>query len=159
MTFPSQGGWPSPPPHSPRRTFFSPEGMNRGPFIESLGDDRAGTGGSPPTCARLFLGHGNEPYTTHHTLTYPCLRLAESHTTITPPTSTIPVAPVGLSDEEIVRITDELLLDEELNVQCPKLLEELASTIPAIAESVEALTREARNIPLFFTFIYKHPSK
>jgi len=56
-------------------------------------------------------------------------------------------------------MTDELLLDEELNPKCSKLLSELASTIPAIAESVEALSREASNIPLFFIFIYKHPSE
>ena len=87
----------------------------------------------------------------HTTITPP-------HTTITSPTSTTLQALVSLSDEEIVRITDELLLDEELNTQCPKLLEELASTIPAIAESVKALSRAASNIP-FFTFIYKHPSK
>jgi len=67
-----------------------------------------------------------------------------------------PAAAVGLSDEEIVRLTDQLLLDEELNIHGPPLLSELACTIPVVAEIVEGLTMEAWQT---FYHPYREPSK
>src|ERR1700743_2200651 len=64
----------------------------------------------------------------------------------------------SLSNEEIVRVTDELLQNGELDNQSSKTLDKLASTIPAIAESVERLCREARDVS-FIALIYKEPSE
>jgi len=63
-----------------------------------------------------------------------------------------------LSNEEIVRVTDKLLQDGELDIECSRILDELASAIPAIAENMERLSREGRDIP-FVALVQKEPSE
>jgi len=75
-----------------------------------------------------------------------------------PPNSTVSEPTVELSNEEIVRVTNKLLLEGELDLQCCKILEELASSNPAIAENMECLSRESRDLP-FIALIYKEPGE
>lgn len=54
-----------------------------------------------------------------------------------------PAAP--LSDDEMVRLSDEWLQDKELNLRFSVLLYELVCTIPAVAEVVQELSNEVWN--------------
>jgi hypothetical protein len=50
-----------------------------------------------------------------------------------------------LSDDEMVRLSDEWFQDEELNLRFSLLLYELERTIPAVAEIVQELSNEVWN--------------
>jgi hypothetical protein len=73
------------------------------------------------------------------------------------PTLSLTEARVGLSDEDIVRPADQLFGDP-LEPEGPALLNELTSTIPAIAKLVEGMITEA-SLMLYLPFVYHKPSQ
>jgi hypothetical protein len=60
---------------------------------------------------------------------------------------------VALSDDEIVRLSDKWLEDEQITLHFSALYDEFASSIPVVAESVEALSRKAYDMPHIFPSI------
>jgi hypothetical protein len=64
--------------------------------------------------------------------------------TVIPGPSSYPAAP--LSEDEMVRLSDEWFQDEELNLRFSLLLYELVCAIPAVAEIVQELSNEVWNV-------------
>jgi hypothetical protein len=74
----------------------------------------------------------------------------------------IPLSPgtlVGLPHEGIIRLSDQRLLHEQFDMQIPAVLDELASTNPAIAETVQGLTMELFWETFYRPFVYHEPSE